>query len=766
MAFTPIPKSPLTGGAPLPAGSLPTPQINPTFSNRPNVDVKSPFSINPIADNSAGAEALITKAFPAAPLIAQGIKTGDWKPYFDQAGQRSTEISSGLKPGATLEQKQKSMDYLMGAINPEGKAAEIAPEIKAAIQHIPAELMAQADTVAKKILDSGIHAPQAIWDMIRSTFDDVGVKLPKQQSEASDVIQSLVPHYTPPEIPQNTLSHIPHPDFHPPGNSGQMAPQTIETAVKDFTKALQEAKPIRAGQEALYTQERSKRLGQLSSNLETAQGREQILKAKGALAGELPKKELPPINIAPEHVDALFNAINQSKYLGKYEVIQAVDGLEKALKGTVPTTKELELLSQVFPPETIKAITDHRSFFAKIGQNVSDVLNIPRSILSSGDLSAPFRQGLFLIGKPVRFTQAFGSMFKQFVSEKAHQVAIEGIKNRPTYPVMRDAGLAITDTGGMIAHREERFMSNLAEKIPIIGRIVRASGRAYTGFLNKLRADVFDDMLLKAQNTVGVTPERTKQMASFINAASGRGDLASFGRSSEILNGIFFSPRLMASRVQLLRQVIDPVFIARQDPFVRKEAWKTLLSSASILGTMGSLAVLGGAKMSTDPTNADYLKVRVGNTRYDLGGGLTQYVRLMAQIAFGKVTSSTTGKVTKLGEGYKPFTDVDLITRFLQNKENPLFSLMMETPSLLRGNAKNAIGQPTDIPTEVRDRVIPLIGQDIRDAMAEVGPVGIFSAGVPSAFGVGVQTYAAPGSGGFKPIGGKAKASKGGYKPI
>ena len=69
----------------------------------------------------------------------------------------------------------------------------------------------------------------------------------------------------------------------------------------------------------------------------------------------------------------------------------------------------------------------------------------------------------------------------------------------PTYPKIREAGLALTDTGPSLLKREETFMTNMIEKIPVLGRIAKGSNRAYSGFLNKLRVSVFDDLVKTAE---------------------------------------------------------------------------------------------------------------------------------------------------------------------------------------------------------------------------------------------------------------------------
>ena len=69
-------------------------------------------------------------------------------------------------------------------------------------------------------------------------------------------------------------------------------------------------------------------------------------------------------------------------------------------------------------------------------------------------------------------------------------------------------------------------MSSFAEKIPVVGRIVKAGSMAFTGFLNKLRADVFDDLINKAQSLgIKVEGRLAKDLARFISSATGRGTL-------------------------------------------------------------------------------------------------------------------------------------------------------------------------------------------------------------------------------------------------
>src|SRR3990167_10503808 len=93
---------------------------------------------------------------------------------------------------------------------------------------------------------------------------------------------------------------------------------------------------------------------------------------------------------------------------------------------------------------------------------------------------------------------------------------------------MRKGKLALTDLGGALTLREEAIMSNLPERIPIFGKVIRASNRAYTGFLNKLRVDIFNDIIRKSE-TAGkkLTDRELEDIGRFINAGTGKGELFS-----------------------------------------------------------------------------------------------------------------------------------------------------------------------------------------------------------------------------------------------
>lgn len=381
---------------------------------------------------------------------------------------------------------------------------------------------------------------------------------------------------------------------------------------------------------------------------------------------------------------------------------------------------------------------DELSYIKKVdkainrNEKILNYLGLSRSMMTTADLSAPFRQGVFVVARhPVMFAKSFKSMLKQAFSEKEYQNALREIKNRDTYPLMRKAGLALTELDDKLTQREEAIMSNLVEKIPKFGKIARGSNRAYTGFLNKLRADYFDRMVKDIKFIEkGVTEKKLKDVAGYINSATGRGDLPKFlKKHSDLLNAVFFSPKLIASRVHLL----NPHYYYKLDPYVRKQALKDALAFLSAGISILSLAKLNGAEVGTDPRSADFGKIKVGNTRYDIWGGFQQYMVLLSRLLTGEMVSSTTGKEFQLGEGYKATTRGDIIRRFFSYKTAPVTSFVW---GLLEG--KNSIGKKFDVPVEVLNRFIPMVISDFYDLIKDEKSPAM---GIPGVFGVGVQTY-------------------------
>jgi len=602
-----------------------------------------------------------------------------------------------------------------------------------------------SDTFSERQFNNFVHLLQekayidakfGVKDLVKSKGESIAVPELPVEPPLPPKEQSL--ETKPPEPPIETPPQTPIPPktpIVPPEPPPEPSIPFEGDSVKRVIQAIKEAKPIRAEQEALMRIERGKRIAKAKAIGEKIGGEAGYYARLGSLKGEMPKAQFETLKgkITQSDINNLFDMISKSD-LNEWDKLPAMSGLAKLFGefgGTVPTEGELQVLNKVFGKEFTDALLENRTLMQKFMEASEQLLNIPRSVMSSFDLSAPLRQGAFFIARP-EFGPAFKEMFKFFGSDKALNSLMQDIQTRPTYELMREYNLALTDLDTGLSNREEKFMSNWAEKIPLAGIGIRASSRAYVGFLNKLRADVFDNLVNKAKGLgIETTDKFYSDLVEFINAATGRGKLTpKLEKAAVALNSIFFSPRLMASRIQLL----NPVFYITKDPFVRKEALKSLFSSSGIWMSLLGLAALGGLIVGTDWRSSDFAKIKIGNTRIDFGAGFQQYLRMAGQLITGEYVSSVTGKVLTLGEGYKPLTRFDIILRQLENKESPVASFIT---SLLR--QKTFMGEDVNVLNEIGQRFTPMVLGDLID-LAKTNPQ-LLPLGVLGLFGVGLQTY-------------------------
>jgi hypothetical protein len=395
-----------------------------------------------------------------------------------------------------------------------------------------------------------------------------------------------------------------------------------------------------------------------------------------------------------------------------------------------------------------------------------EVFNLPRALMATADLSAPLRQGLLpTLANPVMASKAFVEMLRQWNSKDVADTWLADLKDSPGYQLMQQSGLYIADrTNAKVTAKEEDFQSNFAERAPIIGRgfkvgkftigevnikgkkignidLVGRSERAYVAYLNKMRADLFTKGVNVLQNdgiSFASNPKAYKALATYINASTGRGNLGMLEKAAPILNATFFSPRLMASRVQLLTNWANPLFYKNTPAAVRKMYFKDMGTFIAFGMGILALAALSGADTEEDPRSPDFGKIRSGNTRWDIWGGFQQFVRYTSQIATGEKKSTASDKITPLdGSSYTKETRMSVIGNFVRSKLAPVPSAIVD---YLYG--ENMIGDPFNLSNMIISRAIPLVWQGVYESAKQDGwAKALLVTGVPSILGIGVQTY-------------------------
>lgn len=397
---------------------------------------------------------------------------------------------------------------------------------------------------------------------------------------------------------------------------------------------------------------------------------------------------------------------------------------------------------------------ENRTATEKALDHVANVLNIPRTMLASMDLSAPLRQGLIIsLSNPRIAAGAFIDSLRFARSQASIDEYMAALEGSAEYTYMQEAGLYLSLPSAQLSAREEQFMSNLPEKIPVYGWMIKATQRAYTGYLNKLRSDVFlafKSQLQKEGYTGAELMREMKAFADFINIATGRGSLPKgLEGAGAALSNAFFAPRYVASRVQVLGKTATLGY--GMPPKARREFLKTMGIFIG-LGTLTlTLAALGGADVEDDPRSSDFGKIKVGNLRYDIWAGNQQLVVLLSRIATRETKRTGTGEIIPFWSGgWNSHTISSTISDFLENKYSPAMSMFADWDSkdnTFRYDKKfftaelAKAGEPVTWTALLLGNLSPIWINDVREIYAEQGLFDASVASMASFFGIGVGFY-------------------------
>jgi len=406
----------------------------------------------------------------------------------------------------------------------------------------------------------------------------------------------------------------------------------------------------------------------------------------------------------------LFNPVEGEKVLESY----INDMLSRRFKVGISTPeakKIIELSNKIKRTENFKtikkrikhgrakiALYDYVNKLSGKKPNIlTNVLGLPRAVMASLDLSAPLNQGWGMLSRK-EFYNNLGTMFKAAKNERAYLDIQAEIITRDTYRGAKRAGLRITDLGDNLSNREEAFMTTLLNKIPGFN----ASQRAYTAFLNKVRMDVYDNLVKQAYKygeDVSIGSKTLEDIASSVNIFTG-----GYGKTSPILNDVLFSPRKVQSSLQILNPLtyINP----KISKTARMASLRNVLGSLAITATMlkTASALCGDdVEIEQDPTSADFGKLKINDARIDVSGGNAGYITLLSRILSQQIKSSNTGVKTKLGEGYGKSNAFELIAKFGRNKLSPAASWFIDVAS-----GSNAIGEKKTITQSTIDRFKPM----------------------------------------------------------
>jgi hypothetical protein len=389
------------------------------------------------------------------------------------------------------------------------------------------------------------------------------------------------------------------------------------------------------------------------------------------------------------------------------------------LKG--PQTKQQKALTRQL--ENLKAERDLlrgevSGRITQPSQNaVINLINAPKTLKSSVDISAAGRQGWFLgLANPDKVPAAFWDQLKAMASPKGAIRVQNDILKRENAALYKRGKLYLGAMDGTVNHAEEAFSARLFPGWRKLNPF-RASERAYTAYLNRIRADVFDRMV--KWHGGDLSNEQLEIIGNFVNVASGRGGASVPGldKAAEALNLAFFSPRFVASRFELL--AAQPLTRSLGAKGVSKARRIVARQYAQMLGMLGGVYMLvkgAGGEVSADRASADFGKIKIGNTRIDPLAGVQQAIVLGHRLLTGEYTTTKGEKIDLNDPKYGGMTKGDVAMRFLRSKLSPTAGAAY---SLMEG--KNFIGEEYDWKNAARDLTLPISLQELVEGAMEDG---------------------------------------------
>lgn len=508
-------------------------------------------------------------------------------------------------------------------------------------------------------------------------------------------------------------------------------------AMLDYIDARKPPREQRDQARLIETERRERELFQLLDQLDKVARRTGTEWGKaGQFRRQLAKEDFSLSSMLMRAETAKGSPLTEEERIKITELQQEIERLQKLLleKASADARIDLARAEKKYADMLRKYHFDNLSLPQKIFQRTMDVWDASRAIITAFDLSYFLRQGgVYTFAHPIKSAKAFAETIGAFASERAAERAADAIKQRANAALYEEAGLYLAETDASLSGQEEAFMGRVVAKIPGVA----GSQRAYTTFLNRIRVDWFDSLVGTLGANGQVSKEEAKAIANFINVATGRGSLGSAERMAVQLSRVFFSPRYVASRFQLLAGT--PLYggTAQSRLRIAGEYGRALAGLALIYGIF-KLAWPDDTEITFDPRSTDFGKIKIGNARIDPLMGLSQNAVFIARLVSGQSRSTTTGLVAPI-RGEVPFggqTVSDVIGRFIRSKLAPVPGALTD---FLTGT--DYAGQPVSPAGVARNLVTPISVRDTWEAMNSLGIPRGTGVSLLAILGMGSQVY-------------------------
>jgi len=431
--------------------------------------------------------------------------------------------------------------------------------------------------------------------------------------------------------------------------------------------------------------------------------------------------------LSPKEEEAFLNDL-VDKRLGTDVTFEEAQGIADYYKKVAELKEKIPDNSPVRSPERIEygtALAKLKDYFADLKlankdrmslaervsfpvkhpiQTIEGAAGIAKSIVASLDNSFFGRQGIkMLYSHPTVWSKNFAKSWldlgKQALAKgKWYKSGDDAVMTAVKADILSRPNALNGKYGvggyGLDVNTEEAFPSAFPEKIPLLGRLFKASEVAYNAGALRMRAD-YADLLIKRAEQAGLNMlDKTdaEGVAQVVSSLTGRGKVNLTPNQSKFVNSAIFSIKYLKSNYDVLTQPIGRGQTSG-NAFAKKEAAKNLLKIIISIGTIMAIQeLIKPGSSEFDPRGTNFGRIKAGKYHIDISGGLTSLVTLASRIVptyhdgqWGFWSKNSNGEYTKLNAKNKDGTPkfgtrraFDVLIDFITGKTSPIASVAVD----------------------------------------------------------------------------------------
>ena len=283
----------------------------------------------------------------------------------------------------------------------------------------------------------------------------------------------------------------------------------------------------------------------------------------------------------------------------------------------------------------------------------------------------------------------------------------------------------------IIDRMEEQYPTSLAQKIPVVGRFLKASDVAFKNSGVRIRTETYKILRdVKESRGIEMTPEQVVGLGKVINSMSARGSLGRF--DNPLIRLAMWAPKMLKADLDILTAHTFSD-IPKADKKVALDNLVKIILATVIIESIATL----NDKESTEfnPLSSDFLKLKFGDTRINFLRGMQGIIVLVARMLMNKYKSATTGEIKDYGSGFGETSRFDALLNFFVNKAPPATRGVID---VLRG--RNFAGDEPTLSSTLIQTGVPITIQNVIQLVKNPTIDKAFGV-VLDFFGIGSNTF-------------------------